>query len=99
MPTNSYIKTFKGAAHMASGQATAGAASGLLVAARTTRRSVSVRNLHATEFCYIGYGTVSAANGFLLKAGESISIDCVGAVNGIRAGSENVTVCYLETYD
>jgi hypothetical protein len=90
---------FKSAAHMANNQATAGAASAQLVAARATRRSVTVRNIHATESCYIGYGTVSAANGFLLKAGESISVDCVGAINGLRAGSEDVKICYLETYD
>lgn len=88
-----------GASWMANGQATAGAASGQLVAARAKRRSVTVRNIHATESCYIGAGTVSAANGFPLKAGESISVDCTGAINGIRAGSVDVPVAYLETYD
>ncbi len=99
MATNVYIKTLKGGASMANGQATAGAASGQLVPARAKRRSVTVRNIHLTESCYVGTGTVSAANGFPLKAGESISIDCVGAVNGIRGGSEDVTIAYLETYD
>lgn len=98
MPATS-IENFLGANNLANGQATAGAASGVLVAARTTRRSVTVRNTHATESCYIGVGTVSAANGFLLKAGESISIDSVVAINGIRAGGTNVTVCFLESYD
>lgn len=85
--------------NLANGQATAGAASGVLVAARVTRRSVSVRNLHATESIYIGTGTVSAANGFLLKAGESIPIYATVAINGIRAGTVDVTVAYLEEYD
>lgn len=99
MATNVYIKNFEGGNLLANGQATAGAASGQLVPARSTRRSVTVRNIHASESCYIGTGTVSAANGFLLKAGESISIDCVGVVNAIRAGSADVTVAYLESYD
>lgn len=99
MATNTNIKHFKGGGYLANGHATAGAASGLLVAARATRRSVTVRNIHESESCYVGTGTVSAVNGFLLKAGESISIDCVGAVNGVRGGSVDVTTCYLETYD
>ena len=93
------IVNFLGANNLANGQATAGATSSTLVAARSTRRSVTVRNTHATESCYIGAGTVSAANGFLLKAGESIPIDSVVAINGIRAGSTDVSICYLESYD
>jgi hypothetical protein len=93
------IENFLGANHLAAGQATAGVASGVLVAARPTRRSVTVRNTHASESCYIGTGTVSAANGFLLKAGESISIDTVVVINCIRAGSTDVAIGYLETYD
>lgn len=88
-----------GAPNLGNGQATAGAASGQLVAARATRRSVTVRNEHATDSIRIGAGTVSGANGFLLKAGESISLDTVAAVNGIRAGASDVTVSYIETYD
>lgn len=85
-----------GSATIATGQATAGAASGALVAAAATRRSVLVRNLHATDSCYIGPGTVTSANGMLLKAGESITINTVAAINGIRAGSADVIVAYLE---
>lgn len=93
------IENFVGAENLANGQSTAGAASGTLVAARSTRRSVTVRNVHTSESCYIGTGTVSTANGFLLKAGESISIDTTVAINGLRAGSVDVSIAFLETYD
>lgn len=87
------------AAHLANGQAIAGVESGALVAARASRRSVVIRNLHATDTVYVGAGTVSAANGFPLKAGESIPIDSVVAINGIRSGSADITIAYLESYD
>ncbi len=93
------IENFFGANNLANGQAVAGSTSSALIAARATRRSVTVRNIHATESCYVGTGTVSSANGFLLKAGESIPIDSVAAINGIRAGSVDVPICYLESYD
>lgn len=83
---------------IANGQAVAGSASGALVAARVGRHSVSIRNTHATDSTWIGTGTVSAANGYLLKAGESIVLYTSAAINGIRAGSNDVTVCYLEQY-
>jgi hypothetical protein len=85
-------------ASIATGQAVAGVVSGALVAARAGRHSLSIRNTHATDSIYIGPGTVSAANGFLLKAGESIPVNTAAAINGIRAGSNDVTVCYLEEY-
>jgi hypothetical protein len=88
-----------GAPGLDNNQATAGSASGQIVGARDTRRSVTVRNTHGTDSCYIGQSGVSSSNGFLLKAGESISIDSTAAVHGIRAGSTNVTICYLETFD
>lgn len=88
----------KGAANLANGQATAGAASGVLVASRATRRSVIVRNLDAANSAYIGTGTVTAGNGFLLKAGESIAIDSVVALNCIRATAD-VALAYMESYD
>lgn len=87
-----------GSTTLGNGQATAGAASGALVAARVGRKSVTVRNIHATESCYIGAGTVSAANGMLLKALESVALTTTAAINGIRAGSTDVTVAYLEEY-
>ena len=93
------IENFLGAGHLDNGQATAGDESAELVPARSNRRSVVVRNIHDSAACYIGFNTVTTENGFLLKAGESISIDYTGAVNGLRAASVDVPICYLESYD
>lgn len=87
-----------GAANLAVGQVTAGVASGVLVASRATRRSVAIRNQDLTNSAYFGIGTVTSGNGFLLKAGESISIDTTAAINCIRA-SADVAIAYSETYD
>lgn len=87
-----------GASEYANGQVTAGAASGQLVAARSTRRSVLIRNLDSSNSVYIGRGTVTSSNGMLLKAGESVSIDTTAAINCIRATGD-VVIAYLETYD
>lgn len=87
-----------GAPSYANGQATAGVASGVLVAARATRRSVAVRNQDAANSAYIGAGAVTSGNGLLLKAGESISIDSTAAINCIRA-TDDVVLGYMETYD
>jgi hypothetical protein len=87
-----------GAANYANGQVTAATASGALVAARATRRSVTIRNQDTTNSAYIGAGTVTSGNGFLLKAGESIAIDTVAAINCIRATAD-VALAYFETYD
>jgi hypothetical protein len=92
------IQAVKGAANYANGQVTAGAASGALVGARVTRRSVTIRNQDAANSVYIGAGTVTSGNGLLLKAGESISIDTTAAINCIRATAD-VAVGYFETYD
>lgn len=91
------VKTV-GAAAIANGQAVAGVASGALVAARVGRHSVLVRNTHSTDSIWIGAGTVSATNGFLLKAGESMTFYTSVAINGIRAAANDVTVCFLEQY-
>lgn len=88
-----------GAANVAIAQVTAGASSGVLVTARATRRSVLVRNTHATDDCYVGTGTVTSSNGFLLKAGESVPFYNVAALNCIRGGSNNITICYVDEYD
>lgn len=86
------------APNYANGQVTAGAASGVLVAARATRRSVVIRNQDAANSAYIGAGAVTSGNGLLLKAGESISIDTTAAINCIRA-TDNVVLGFMETYD
>jgi hypothetical protein len=92
------VLTLKGAANLANGQVTAGTTSAEVVALRATRRSVLIRNTDPANSAYVGTGTVSAANGFLLKAGESITIETTAAVNSIRATSD-VTLAYCEVYD
>jgi hypothetical protein len=87
-----------GAANFANGQVTAGAVSGVLVAARATRRVVTIRNQDAANSAYVGGGTVTSGNGFLLKAGESISIETTAALNCLRATAD-VSLAYLEIYD
>lgn len=97
---NQTTKTIKlvGAPNIASNQVTAGTNAGTLVAARATRRSVTIKNTDTSIVVYIGAATVTAANGMPLKAGESISVDWTGLIQVIAASGSPV-VAYLETYD
>lgn len=92
------ITGYLGTATIAAGQATAGSASGALVAARATRRRVTLYNGHATDVLYVGAGTVSTANGLAVKAGTSVTLETVAAVNGIRGASADITVSFIEEY-
>lgn len=87
-----------GAASIAIGQVTAGVASGVLVASRATRRTVVIRNQDAANSAYIGTGTVTSGNGFLLKTGESVAIETIAALNCIR-DSADVALAFIEVYD
>lgn len=87
-----------GAANMANGQVTAGAAAATLIAANATRRSVTFLNTDGTNPVYIGVATVTAGNGLKLAAGASISVDYVGLIQVIAPAGSPV-VCYMETYD
>lgn len=87
-----------GSPNIANGQVTAGAASGAVVAARAARRSVLIRNTDGANSAYVGGGVVSSITGFLLKAGESITIETTAAVNAIRATAD-VVLAYMEVYD
>lgn len=87
-----------GAANLATGQVT-GAASPVSIAARATRRGVTVRNTDASLSVYLGgANTVNASTGLLLKAGESISLDTSAAIY-VYAASGSPVVGYAETYD
>jgi hypothetical protein len=87
-----------GAANYANGQVTASGTAQTLVAGNATRRSVVIRNLDTSLSVYIGAATVTSGNGFLLKAGESISIDTVALIQVIAASGSPV-VAYMQTYD
>jgi hypothetical protein len=88
-----------GAANVATGTATAGVASGVLVAARATRRKISVSNTHATDAAWIGPGVVSAANGYSLPAGQQVVFETVAALNCLRSAGNNITLSFVEVYD
>lgn len=92
------IKGFLGAANLNNGQVAASVTAATLVAARSTRRSVTIKNLDAAITVYIGKATVTAGNGMQLKAGESISVDTTALIQVIAA-SGTPTVAFMETYD
>ena|SRR5687767_2982174 len=93
------IENFLGAENLDIGQATAGAASGEIVAARATRRKVILKNVHASESCWVGIGTVTSSTGYLLKANDSVTIEATSVINGIRNASTDVPVSYIDVYD
>lgn len=68
-----------------------------IVASRATRKSVSIRNTDTTNPVYLGASGLTAATGFLLKAGESITLQNTTAIFGLATGSA-VTVCAFEEY-
>lgn len=96
--SNVGISTFTGAANMFNGQIAATTTPATLVAARATRRSVTIRNINTSISVYVGLATVSSSNGMLLRAGDSISVDYVGLIQ-VVAGSNSPNVSFLETYD
>lgn len=92
-----WLVKLPGAPSIASGQVTAGAAA-TLVAARATRRSVSIFNTDSTNGVYIGPATVTSGNGMLLPARASISVDTTALIQCLAAAGTPV-VTYIETYD
>lgn len=92
------VTRITGAPNLATGQVATSTTAGTLVAARATRRSVTIKNLHATITVYVGAPTVTASNGMEIKAGESLNIDTTALVQVIAA-SGTPTVAYVETYD
>lgn len=87
-----------GAASMANGQVTTSTTAGTAVAARATRRSVTIKNIDSTITVYIGSATVTALNGMELKAGESKELETVALIQVIAA-SGTPKIAYIETYD
>ena len=96
---NVNISIFTGAANMFNGQVTATTTPATLVAARPTRRSVSIRHISSSNInVYFGNPVVSSSNGMLLRSLDSISVDYTGLIQ-VVAGSNSVNVAYVETYD
>jgi hypothetical protein len=61
-----------------------------------TRKSVIVKNLGSVAV-YVGPATVTAGNGFELRAGESVTLETRALIQGLAA-SGTPSVCYVETY-
>lgn len=96
MPTS--VTTFGGAANIATGQVT-GTTAGTtaIVAARSTRRSVTIKNISSANSIFIGDATVTTLSGIPLNAGESIALDFTGALAGYAMGGACV-VAYADVY-
>lgn len=88
-----------GGASMDTNQVSITTSATLIVAARTTRRSVTVTNLGTTAI-YIGPSGVTTTTGSLLigTAGAAISIPTTAAVYGI-VSSGTQSVSYIEVYN
>lgn len=67
----------------------------LIVASNSIRKSILIRNIGAVDI-YIGTSAVTTANGFLLKANESIGLDRNTAAIYGRTASTSGTVSILE---
>ncbi len=95
---NIHIVSSQGGAFMANGQVAATNVAATLVAARATRRSVTIRNLDGANSGYIGLPVITASNGMLFLPQDSISVDYVGLIQVIMS-SGTANFAYLETYD
>lgn len=95
------VLTQPGAANIANNQVSVDTTSGgvTIVSSRATRRSVTITN-HGTTDVYVGTGSVSSSNGFLLvgRKGSAVTIYTTAAVKGVVA-SGSQTVSYVEEYD
>ncbi len=67
------------------GQVAAAITAGTLVVARPTRISCVVKNTDAAIIVYVGKATVTAANGYTLKPGESHTFTYTGLIQVIAA--------------
>lgn len=88
----------KGAPNFATGQVTTSTTAATFVSARSTRRSVTLKNLDLTITVYFGPATVTSGNGMPLKAGESVMVDTTALIQVISASGTPV-VAFAETYD
>jgi|TARA_R110002033_G_scaffold147652_2_gene184877 hypothetical protein len=95
------VLTQVGAANIAMGQVSVDATStGIqIVAARATRRTVTIVN-HGTTQVFLKGGSVATTTGVLLvgTVGASATFESVSLIKGVTA-SGSVTVSYVEEYD
>lgn len=71
------------------GAASIGGTAALILAAKTTRQSVIVQNVHATQILYLGNdASVTTSNGLRVAAGaERVLTGYHGALYGIASGA------------
>lgn len=89
--------TALGSASIANGQAAPTGTAGTLLAARETRRRMTVVN-RGSQNCYLGIATVSTSNGLTLKPGDSIDIETTALVQAITSSGTG-QLDYIEEYD
>jgi len=69
----------------------------LLVAARSQRREVILRNITGGADCYIGTSAVATTTGMLLAQGETVTLATTAGVYGVTA-SGTATIHVLELF-
>lgn len=90
--------TVAGAANLAITQLTSNGAAQQIVAARPTRRFVTIVNKDATITIYWGPSTVTTANGFPIGPGQSQDIFWVGLIQVIPSSGTPLIVA-ADYYD
>lgn len=80
---------------LSNGQVTVDTTAGgtTIISASAGRQGVIITN-QGSVACYVGTGTVTTSNGFLLNAGESVAVPTDSEVKAITASS-STTVGYL----
>ena len=80
--------------------ATAGAASGLVLAPNTARRRVSMKNTHATDTAYwCEDATAATMAKYFIGPGEEQEIESTDGINAIRGGANDITLLFREERD
>jgi hypothetical protein len=80
-------------------QHTATTSSGQIVPANSVRKFIMIQNKDTTLDVYLGFGvTATVANGFLLKAGATLTLDAAvvtNAINSICPNGTNANIVHL----
>ena len=92
--TNSPI----GAPYMANGQVSVSTSQSVILSARSTRKTVIIRNNDSTTTMTVGVSapTFTINSGMVLSGGQNITLDFTGAIMAISPGG--VIASYIETY-
>lgn len=78
-------------------QVVVGAASTQIAAANANRKTILIRNSHATDAVVINAGAAAvSANHFHLPAGSSVTLETRQVINGIRSAGNDITVHVIE---